>query len=281
VTADPELVRRLVAQALAEDVGRGDVTTSGTVAADARARGELVAKQELVVAGLEVGLAAFRQLDDAVAWQPGARDGEIVARGTVLGRLEGRARALLTAERVALNFLQRLSGIATLTHRFVEAAAGTRARIRDTRKTTPLLRALEKEAVAMGGGVPHRFGLDSAVLVKDNHARLAGSVGEATRKALAAARGLEVEVEVEGLEQIEEALAAGARLILLDNFTPAEVRAAVDLVRGRARLEASGGIRLESVRAYAEAGVDFIAVGALTHSAPAADISFEVHPIRG
>jgi nicotinate-nucleotide pyrophosphorylase (carboxylating) len=251
------------------------------VAADARARGELVAKQELVVAGLEVGLAAFRQLDDAVAWQPGARDGEIVARGTVLGRLEGRARALLTAERVALNFLQRLSGIATLTHRFVEAAAGTRARIRDTRKTTPLLRALEKEAVAMGGGVPHRFGLDSAVLVKDNHARLAGSVGEATRKALAAARGLEVEVEVEGLEQIEEALAAGARLILLDNFTPAEVRAAVDLVRGRARLEASGGIRLESVRAYAEAGVDFIAVGALTHSAPAADISFEVHPIRG
>ncbi len=279
MTSDPDHVRRVVERALAEDVGKGDVTTACTVPAEARARAELVARQDLVVAGLEVALAAFRQLDPEVAWQAGAEAGQPVARGVVLGRLEGRARALLTAERVALNFLQRLSGIATLTRRFVEAVAGTKARVRDTRKTTPLLRALEKEAVAVGGGEPHRFSLDAAVLVKDNHVRLAGSVAEATRRALRGAEGLEVEIEVDRLEQIADALAAGARLLLLDNFTPAEVREAVGLVAGRARLEASGGIRLENVRAYAEAGVDYVAVGALTHSAPAADISLEIYSI--
>lgn len=278
MTASSEQVRRLVAAALAEDIGGGDVTTGATVAEDARARAELVAKQELVVAGLEVALFAFRQLDPDVHWIAEAPDGQRVAPGTVLGRLRGRARGLLSAERVALNFLQRLSGVATLTRRFVEAVAGTGVRIRDTRKTTPLLRALEKQAVAAGGGEPHRSSLDAALLVKDNHVRLAGSVGEAARRAVGGAGGLEVEVEVERLDQIEEALFAGARLLLLDNFTPEHVREAVVLAAGRARLEASGGIRLDNVRAYAEAGVDYIAIGALTHSAPAADISLEIYP---
>jgi nicotinate-nucleotide pyrophosphorylase (carboxylating) len=179
---------------------------------------------------------------------------------------------------VALNFLQRLSGVATLTRRFADAVEGTPARIRDTRKTTPLLRFLEKHAVEVGGGVPHRGGLDGGILVKDNHVRLAGSVRQATLRAVAGARGLSVEIEVDGPGQIEEAIEAGAQMILLDNFTPEEVREAVQLVNGRVPLEASGGIRLENVRAFAEAGVDYIAVGALTHSAPAADISLEVEP---
>jgi nicotinate-nucleotide pyrophosphorylase (carboxylating) len=269
-------VERLVAEALAEDLGTGDVTTAATVPEDARARGVLLAKQDLVVAGLDVALAAFRQLDRAVAWQPESTDGERVRAGAALGTLRGRAQALLSAERVALNFLQRLSGVATLTRRFVEAVAGTRTQVRDTRKTTPLLRGLEKHAVRLGGGEPHRSSLADAVLVKDNHARLAGSVGEAARRAVERAAGLPVEIEVERVDQIEGVLAAGASLILLDNFTPAQVRDAVRLVAGRARLEASGGITLDNVRAYAEAGVDYVAVGALTHSAPAVDVSLEI-----
>jgi nicotinate-nucleotide pyrophosphorylase (carboxylating) len=270
------LVRRIVREALDEDVGEGDVTTLATVPEQARARGVLLAKQELVLAGLDVAASAFRLLDPNAAWEPASADGERVAPGTALVRIAGQARALLSAERVALNFLQRLSGIATLTRRFVDAVAGTRARIRDTRKTTPLLRFLEKHAVELGGGVPHRAGLDAGVLVKDNHARLAGTVGEAARRALAGASGLEVEVEVERLEQIDEVLEAGAHLILLDNFTPEQARAAIARIAGRVPVEVSGGVRLENVRAYAEAGCDFIAVGALTHSAPAADISLEL-----
>lgn len=275
---DPERVRRTVRAALEEDVGAGDLTSELTVPDSVRARGVLLAKQELVVAGLDVARAAFELLDSGLRWEPEARDGERFYPGTVLATITGRARPMLTAERVALNFLQRLSGVATATRRFVEAVAGTKARIRDTRKTTPLLRYLEKHAVEVGGGVPHRPGLDAAVLVKDNHVRLSGSVRAATLRAVAGARGAEVEIEVERLEQLEEAIAAGAQMVLLDNLSPEEVGEAVRLAGGRVPLEVSGGVRLDSVRAYAEAGVDYIAVGALTHSAPAVDISLEIEP---
>jgi nicotinate-nucleotide pyrophosphorylase (carboxylating) len=278
VSLDLERVRRLVRSALDEDLGAGDATSEATVPENARARGVLLAKQELVVAGLEVAQAVFETLEPTLRFQAEGKEGDRFFPDTVIATVEGRARALLSAERVALNFLQRLSGVATLTRRFVEAVAGTGARIRDTRKTTPLLRFLEKHAVEAGGGVPHRGGLDAGILVKDNHVRLAGSVRQATRRAVAGARGLPVEIEVDALEQLEEAIEAGAQMILLDNFTPDDVRAAVAQVRGRVPLEASGGIRLENVRAFAEAGVDYIAIGALTHSAPAVDVSLEIEP---
>ena len=273
---DAERVRSLVRAALDEDLGRGDLTTEVIVPESARACGDLVAKQELIVAGLDVARAAFQALDPAVKWEPEAREGDRFFPGTVMGSVTGRARALLSAERVALNFLQRLCGIATLTRRFVDAVEGTRARIRDTRKTTPLLRVLEKHAVEVGGAVPHRPGLDAAILVKENHIHIAGSVRQATLRAVAGAGGLEVEVEVERVDQIDDAIRAGAHMVLLDNFTPEEVCVAVELVAGRVPLEVSGGVRLDNVRAYAEAGPDYIAVGALTHSAPAADISLEI-----
>lgn len=273
---DAALVDRLVRSALEEDVGEGDVTSEAIVPEGARARARLVAKQDLILAGLPVALAVFRSLDPDLAWEPRAPEGQRIIRGSTIGVLSGRARPILAAERVALNFLQRLCGIATLTRRFVDLVAGTGARIRDTRKTTPLLRVLEKRAVELGGGTPHRAGLSSAILVKDNHVRLAGSVGEATRRAVAAAAGRLVEVEVERIEQIEEALAAGAQMILLDNFHHGGVREAVRAIAGRVPVEVSGGVTLMSVRAYAEAGPDYIAIGALTHSAPAADISLEI-----
>ena len=273
---DADRVRSLVRAALDEDLGRGDLTTEVTVPESARACGDLVAKQELIVAGLDVARAAFQALDPAVKWEPEARDGDRFFPGTVMGSVTGRARALLTAERVALNFLQRTCGVATLTRRFVDAVAGTRTRIRDTRKTTPLLRFLEKYSVEVGGGVPHRPGLDAAILVKENHIRIAGSVRQATLRAVAGAEGREVEVEVERIEQIDEAILAGAHIVLLDNLTPGEVREAMDAVAGRVAVEVSGGVRLDNVREYAECGPDYIAVGALTHSAPAADISLEI-----
>ena len=276
---DPKRVALVVRAALDEDLGAGDVTSESTVPEAARAKGVFVAKQELVVAGLDVAVAAFRALDPAVDWAPEAKDGDRFFPGTVLGSLRGRARPMLTAERVALNFLQRLSGVATLTNRFVEAVSGTKARIRDTRKTTPNLRFLEKYAVEVGGGAPHRAGLDSGILVKDNHVRLAGSVRQATLRAVAGAEGLEVEVEVERLDQIEEAIAAGADMLLLDNFTPSGVLEALALIRSRVPVEVSGGVRLENVREYADAGPDCIAIGALTHSAPAMDISLEIEPV--
>jgi nicotinate-nucleotide pyrophosphorylase (carboxylating) len=276
---DPERVRQIVRSALEEDSGGGDVTTEATVPSDARACGVLLAKQELVVAGLEVARESFVALDPGLRWTPEAREGDRFFPGTVIGSVEGRARALLTAERIALNFLQRLSGVATLTRRFVDAVAGTGTRIRDTRKTTPLLRFLEKHAVEVGGGFPHREGLDSGVLVKDNHVRLACSVRQATLRAVAGARGLAVEVEVNRLEQIEEALAAGAQMILLDNFTPDDVSTAVRAIAGRVPVEVSGGVRLENVKDYARAGPDYIAIGALTHSASAVDVSLEIEPI--
>jgi nicotinate-nucleotide pyrophosphorylase (carboxylating) len=275
---DPAVVERLVRAALDEDSrGGADLTTEATVPAGRSASGVLLAKQALVVAGLDVARSAFTLLDPAAVWRAVVPEGASVSPQSVLVGVEGQARALLTAERVALNFLQRLSGVATITRRFADAVAGTTARIRDTRKTTPLLRALEKHAVAVGGGVPHRSGLATGILVKDNHVRLAGSVGEATRRAVAAApKGLVVEIEVEYLDQVEEALVAGAGMLLLDNFRPEDVRKAVSIVGGRVPVEVSGGVTLETVRAFAEAGPDFIAVGAITHSAPAVDISFEL-----
>ena len=274
---DPARVQKIVRAALEEDVGGRDATTEATVDADARATGVFVAKESLLIAGLDVALEVFHAVDPAIAWETRAREGDRFETGNLIASI-GPARGILTGERVALNFLQRMSGIATLTRKFVDAVAGTRAKIRDTRKTTPLLRLLEKRAVQVGGGVPHRSGLDSAILVKDNHVLLAGSVGEATRRAVAAAGGLDVEIEVDALDQVDEALAEGGQMILLDNFTPEDVAKAVARIAGRVPVEVSGGVRLDNVRAYAEAGPDFIAIGALTHSAPAVDISLDVEP---
>jgi nicotinate-nucleotide pyrophosphorylase (carboxylating) len=276
MTLDLPDVAALVRRALAEDVGARDLTTEAVVPPDLPARGVLLAKQELVVSGLDAAEATFQALDEAVSFAPRAEEGERVLAGGTLALVSGRARGILTGERVALNFLQRLSGVATLTRRFVETVEGTGVRIRDTRKTTPLLRALEKRAVEAGGGVAHRAGLAAGILLKDNHLRLAGGVGEATRRAVAGAGGRPVEVEVERIDQIEEALRAGATMLLLDNFTPPDVRRAVVLIGRRVPVEVSGGVTLATVRSYAEAGPDYIAVGALTHSAPAADISLEI-----
>jgi nicotinate-nucleotide pyrophosphorylase (carboxylating) len=273
---DPERVRRIVRAAVEEDVGLRDATTEATVDAEARATGVFVAKQSLLVAGLDVAMEVFRTVEPAIQWESRAREGDRFDTGHLIASVTGPARGILTGERVALNFLQRMSGVATLTRAFVDAAVGTKARIRDTRKTTPLLRLLEKRAVLVGGGTPHRSGLDSAILVKDNHVMMAGSVREATRRAMAAAGDLYVEIEVDRPEQIDEALEQGAQMLLLDNFTPEQVAAAVARIRGRVPVEVSGGVRLDNVRAYAEAGPDFIAVGALTHSAPAVDISLDI-----
>lgn len=282
---DYETVYDIVNKALDEDLGRGDITSRAVVRTGRRARGSFMAKQELVLAGLEVADIAFTSFDPHLQIESMAGDGEVIAAGKVFARVSGEAQTLLAAERVALNFLQRLSGIATLTRRYVEAIAGTKARILDTRKTTPGLRVLEKYAVTAGGGTNHRMGLDDGVLIKDNHLALAGGVAKAVAEARAACGHLhKIEVEVATLEQLGQALDAGADIILLDNMTPAIVREAVGMVEARepggrrTLLEASGGIDLTNVRDYAEAGVDLISIGALTHSAPAVDISFKIKP---
>jgi nicotinate-nucleotide pyrophosphorylase (carboxylating) len=268
----------LVARALAEDVGPGDVTTAATVPDDARARALITQKQPGVIFGLEAAEATFRALDPGAEIERLAAEGEWRDGGPVL-QVTGSARALLTAERTALNFLQRLSGVATLTARCVRAIDGTGARILDTRKTTPGLRALEKAAVRAGGGVNHRTGLYDAILIKENHAAMAGGVGEAVRLARAAAPDLPLEVECRNPEEIAAALEAGATRLLLDNMDPAALRAAVALVDGRAELEASGGMTLETLRDHAGTGVQFVSVGALTHSAPALDLSLILEPL--
>jgi nicotinate-nucleotide pyrophosphorylase (carboxylating) len=255
------------------------VTTSLLVPADARGRATLTQKAPGVLAGLRVCEAVFQRVDPSLRWHTHVDEGSWSEAGTRVAEVAGSSRSILTGERVALNFLQRLSGVATLTARYVEAVAGTGARILDTRKTTPGLRVLEKQAVAAGGGVNHRFGLFDAVLIKENHAAMAGGVGEATRLALSDAGGLAVEVECQTLDEVREALEAGAPGILLDNMTNDELRSAVSLVAGRASLEASGGVSLETVRGIAETGVDFISVGALTHSAPALDVSLILEPL--
>jgi nicotinate-nucleotide pyrophosphorylase (carboxylating) len=271
------VIRPIVIRALEEDIGLGDVTTAATVAAAARCRAEVVAKAEGVICGLEVMAAVFAALDARVAFTAERDDGDRVSPGDVAARLKGPTRAVLTGERTALNFLQRLSGIATLTAQYAAAVAGTRAQILDTRKTAPGLRALDKYAVQVGGGRNHRFGLFDGVLIKDNHIRAAGGVGEAVARARRAAHHLlKVEVEAQSMGQVTEALQAGADVVMLDNMSPGEVRAAVALIGGRARTEVSGGVTLETVRAYAETGADFISVGALTHSPAALDFSLEI-----
>jgi len=270
-----DALERVVAAALAEDVGTGDVTTEATVDTDAVGTAELVTRTAGVVAGLAAVEAVFRALDPEIRFEPLVEEGGLVREPVAVARVSGSLRAILTGERTALNFLGRFSGIATLTRRYVDAVAGTGVAILDTRKTTPGLRVLEKRAVASGGGRNHRFGLSDGVLVKDNHLRAAGSVRAAVER-LRAATDLPVEVECDTLEQVEEALAAGADAILLDNMSLDELRAAAGLARGGARLEASGGVTLDTVRAVAETGVDEISIGALTHSAPALDVSLEL-----
>jgi nicotinate-nucleotide pyrophosphorylase (carboxylating) len=260
---------------LAEDVGTGDVTTLALIDEDVACRAVVLLNEPGVVCGLEAAAAAFAEL--AVRFESLVEEGPSVEPGTI-AEIDGPARGVLTGERLALNLLARLSGIATLTRRYVDAVEGTGATILDTRKTTPGLRVLEKHAVATGGGTNHRFGLDDGVLVKDNHLRLAGGIAPAVARLRAAATGLPIEVEAETLAQVREALEAGAEAILLDNMTTAELREAVVLVDGRAKLEASGGVTLDTVREIAETGVDFVSVGALTHSAPSLDVSLEVLP---
>jgi nicotinate-nucleotide pyrophosphorylase (carboxylating) len=256
---------------LAEDFGGGDLTSESVVPEGTTAEAAILIKERGVVCGLDLVHAVFAQLDPNVRFKAIAADGD-ETDGEV-ARLEGDARALLGGERLALNVLGRLSGIATATRRYVDAVAGT-ATILDTRKTTPGLRALEKYAVRCGGGTNHRLGLDDGILIKDNHLRVAGSVGVAVERAKAT--GVEVEVECDTLDQVREALEAGADMILLDNMGPSQLAEAVALTGGRAKLEASGGITLDNVRAVAESGVDFVSIGALTHSARALDVSMEV-----
>lgn len=262
---------------LAEDIGRGDVTTRLTIAPQLQARGYFRAKSSLILAGTEPAARCFTLLDPDARVHFAAQDGDAIEAGRIFGEVVGRATSLLAAERVALNLLQHLSGIATLTRRYVEAVAGTRARILDTRKTLPGLRALEKAAVAAGGGVNHRFGLDDGILIKDNHIALAGSIAAALARARCTPPlHLRIEVEVSAPDDAEHALAAGADMLLLDNMDLAALRETVRRVNGRVPLEASGGIDLTTIRAVAETGVDFISVGRLTHSAPAADIHLKM-----
>jgi nicotinate-nucleotide pyrophosphorylase (carboxylating) len=267
-----EFVRRV----LAEDLGKGgDVTSKATIAEDARFTAEMNARQAIVVAGIEVAAAFFRALDAQVQMELLANDGDAVEHGATLMRLGGNARAMLAAERPALNTLQHLSGVATLTRQYVDAIAGTGAVLLDTRKTIPGLRILEKFATRMGGAHNHRMRLDDGVLIKDNHVAVCGGVAEAVRRAKAANTALQVQVEVDRIDQIEPALSAGADRLLLDNMDPRLLREAVRIVAGRVPLEASGGVTLETIRFMAETGVDFISLGRITQSAPAVDIGLD------
>jgi nicotinate-nucleotide pyrophosphorylase (carboxylating) len=281
---DASAYHNLLRSFLAEDIGSGDVTTETTVSAGQRARGELIAKAPMVLAGIDLFTEVFRLLDITAVAEISAHDGEELTPGKIPGRVRASARALLTGERVALNLLQRLSGVATLTRRFVRAVESTGAQILDTRKTTPGLRALEKYAVRVGGGQSHRKDLGEAILIKENHIRLAGGVSAALAAAqIARGRVQWLEIEVTNLDELRAALPHHPDVILLDNMSPKLVHEAVGEVRrhaapGKICTEASGGIRLENVREFAEAGVDWISVGALTHSAPAVDISFEIEP---
>jgi len=270
--ADETELEELVARALAEDVGSGDVTTDSTVAPGTRARALITQKQPGVVFGVRMSELTFARLDPQACFTRLADEGAWRDGGPVL-EIAALAAAILTGERTALNFLAHLSGVATLTARHVEAVRGTAARVLDTRKTTPGLRALEKAAVAAGGGTNHRAGLYDVILVKENHAEMAGGVGAAVRRAREAAPEVPLVVECRSAEEVGEALRAGATRLLLDNMTPAQLRAVVERVGGRAELEASGGIDLGTIRDVADTGVDFISVGALTHSAPALDLS--------
>lgn len=263
-------IRDLIARALAEDIGPGDVTTEACVPADAQAEGFFLTREPLVLAGLPLLGVIYDQEDLKLL----NRDGEALPAETPFAEVRGSARRLLTLERTALNLLQRTSGIATNARRYADAVAGTGCRVLDTRKTAPGMRRLEKLAVAAGGCTNHRFGLFDAILIKNNHITAAGGVRAAYERCKT--KGLPIEIEVRSQEELDQALAAGADHLLIDNFTPEEARQAVERVAGRAKLEISGGVTLETVRAYAETGADFVSVGALTHSASAADISFRL-----
>jgi nicotinate-nucleotide pyrophosphorylase (carboxylating) len=275
---DPGLYREIVRRALAEDFGWGDVTTEGVIDARQRARAIILAKSPCVVAGLDIASEAFRQLDPGVTITVRHADGAWCDAGTVVAEYQGHASGLLTAERTALNFMQRLSGIATMTRRFVDAAAG-RITVLDTRKTTPLLRALEKYAVRAGGGVNHRSGLDDGILIKDNHIRLAGGVVNAVTLMKKKSREMPTEVEAQSLQEVDDALEAGADIVLLDNLSTADITVAVKKCRGRAKTEISGGVTLARMPELAATGADYVSVGGLTHSAPAVDLSFEIEPL--
>jgi nicotinate-nucleotide pyrophosphorylase (carboxylating) len=274
---DPLDYRDIVRRALAEDVGAGDITTDATVRPDQRARGMFVVKADCVLAGLDVALEAFRQLEPGIHVTLRRQDGDRCRAGEEIGGLDGSARALLIGERTALNFLQRLSGIATRTRQFVDAAAG-RIIVLDTRKTTPTLRALEKYAVRAGGATNHRAGLFDAVLIKDNHIRLAGGVQAAIARVRECQAGA-IEVEAQDMIQLDEALAAGVATVLVDNMPIDDIREAVARARGQAKVEISGGVTLERIPQLAATGADYVSAGALTHSAPAVDISFEIEPL--
>jgi nicotinate-nucleotide pyrophosphorylase (carboxylating) len=280
---DPGIIYAFAADLLKEDLGRGDITTQSVVRGGVRARGRFLAKQDFVLCGLEIAEAVFGALDNSIALESRVYDGEKISEGDEFARIEGPASALLTGERTALNIMQRLSGVATLTRAFVDRIEGAGARIVDTRKTTPGLRLLEKYAVTIGGGFNHRFGLDDGMLIKDNHIALAGGVRRAVELARQAASHLmKVEVEVQNQTQLREALAAAADVIMLDNMKPEEVRQSVALIREQGPgtvIELSGGVNLDNVREFADCGVDLISVGAITHSAPAVDISLKIRPL--
>jgi len=286
-TLDPEFVRRVIRGFLAEDVGSGDITTLRVVPPGKRGTGRIVARQACVVAGLDLAAAVFAELDSALGVDLLVRDGDQVAAHSELVALTGRVAPILTGERLALNLLQRLSGVATVTRRYANALAGTRASVSDTRKTTPGLRLFEKCAVRAGGGRNHRFGLSDAILIKDNHIVAAGGIAAAVRAArIGLGPKMPVQVEVDTLEQLADALECGVEAVLLDNMPPAMVADAVRVTREHAKggtcwIEASGGITLENIRAYADAGVDTVSVGALTHSAPSVDIALDLDPSPG
>jgi nicotinate-nucleotide pyrophosphorylase (carboxylating) len=272
-----EAVRRIIRRALEEDIRSGDVTTSGVLTGSEAGQGTALAKEDLVVAGLDVFREVFRVRDTGLLFETGLSDGAWVPHGTVLATVGGSLSSILTAERVALNLFQRMCGIATLTKQFVDAVAGTKAKILDTRKTMPGLRILDKYSVRAGGGENHRYGLYDGVLIKDNHIEAAGGIAEAVRRVRAAAPLMvKIETEVKNLAEVEEALAAGADIIMLDNMTVDGMKRAVQRIGGKALVEASGNVTLSTVKQIAETGVDFISSGALTHSARAADISLKV-----
>ena len=273
-TLDPHILE-VIRQALDEDIGTGDATSNSIIPPEEQMHGQFVAKQAGIIAGLDVAQTVYTLFDPRVGFESLVEEGASVSNREVVAQASGPARSLLTSERTALNFLGRISGIATLTRQFVDAVAGTKARILDTRKTAPGLRRLDKLAVARGGGGNHRFGLYDMILIKDNHIDFAGSIGEAVWRARAAQSGLEIEVEARTLEDVEEALRHAVERILLDNMTVEQMAEAVRLCAGRARLEASGNVSLANVRRIAETGVDDISIGALTHSAPVFDISFD------
>jgi len=277
MAVDPQFdVNEFVRRVLAEDMGSGgDITSAATIDAEARFTAEMNCRQPITIAGLDIAIAFFRALDRDVRFEKLVKDGDSVEKGSDLLRLEGNARAMLAAERSALNTLQHLSGIATLTRQYVDKIAGTGAILLDTRKTIPGLRLLEKYAARMGGAENHRMRLDDGLLIKDNHVAVAGGVAEAVRAAKAADTGFPVQVEVDRIDQIEPALDAGADRLLLDNMPPPVLREAVALVAGRVPLEASGGVNLDTIRAIAETGVNYISVGRITQSAPSVDIGLD------